>query len=262
MFGCVGYGQRDAHVEACVAGRESLPGSFEVLLAFVGKGVEDEGERGLEGTVVGESCGGNNKQVEEETKYGETDDDAADSFVEEKEVIGKCATEEEESDLEHERRAFHDKVEMPCDHSVHLALSMSTAINSWFARLRLDITVEPLFAQYGDERGEEGKGQTGVEDGLDVDDSGIGATPLRKVYSRTGWGAPNGDDPKEVITHLCKIRLKAPLDIENESRCDHGEQSGLSPQKKISDDDRGGVAENPLTKINVVVKPSSYFFVK
>ena len=87
---------------------------------------------------------------------------------------------------------------------------MSAPIDDGSTHLHLGITVKPLFSQHGDERGEEGSGQTGVEDGLDVDDGGIGTTPLRKIDSGTIWDISNtgvGDDLEEVETQFRKIRL-------------------------------------------------------
>jgi len=58
---------------------------------------------------------------------GETDDDTGKKFINE-EVVGQGTT-EKESSLRCEGRTHHDNVEMPDDHSVHLALSVATAIN-------------------------------------------------------------------------------------------------------------------------------------
>ena len=55
----------------------------------------DEGEWGLEWTVIGQSGGGNDEQVEEETKNGKTDDDPSDGVVDSEEVLGECITKEE-----------------------------------------------------------------------------------------------------------------------------------------------------------------------
>lgn len=63
---------------------------------------------------------------------------------------------------------FQDEVEVPGSHSDNFALLMPTAIDNTY--------VEPLLAQHC----EEGSGQTRVKDGLDVDDGGTGAIPLRE----------------------------------------------------------------------------------
>ena len=81
--------------------------------------------------------------------------------------------------MKHEWQTFHDEVEVPGVHSIHLALPMAAAIDNGSAHLDLSVTIESLPSPPGDECGEEGSGQAGVEGGLDVDDSGIGAGPLR-----------------------------------------------------------------------------------
>jgi len=48
---------------------------------------------------------------------------------------------EEGSGSEHGRRTFHDE---PGDHSVHLVLSVPTAIDNRSTHLDLSVTVEPL----------------------------------------------------------------------------------------------------------------------
>ena len=136
--------------------------------------------------------------------------------------------------MEHERQTFHDKVKMPGDHSTHLALSMPTAINNRSAHLHLGITVEPLLAQHGEECGKEGSGQTRVKDGLDMDNGGIKIWDLRESGSVTSWGIPErniGDDCEEGVAHLYIVRVEVALDVDNESRCDRREQTGLPPEK-------------------------------
>ena len=123
---------------------------------------------------------------------------------------------------------------MPGDHSVQLAYSIPTAIGNGSANLHLSKTGEPLFAQHCDEGGEEGSGQTGVKDGLDVDSSGIGAIPLRKSGVGAGGHLPKRgacDNLKEGVTHLGVIRLELALNVDDESGRDSREQTGLFPRK-------------------------------
>ena len=82
-----------------------LLGSLEVFLMFVveiNHKAKDEGEWGLEWTVVRESCSENDEEVEEETERSETDGDAGDNLVYEEEVVGEGIAEEGESALEHQ----------------------------------------------------------------------------------------------------------------------------------------------------------------
>ena len=127
-----------------------------VFVVGVNQGVKDDGEWDLEWAIMGKSGSGNDEQVEDDSKRGGTDDDTGDSLVDEEEVAGEGIAEEEESSLEYQGQAIHDKVETPCDHSVHLVLSMSTTVDNGSVYLRPGITVEPLLTQHGDERNEEG----------------------------------------------------------------------------------------------------------
>lgn len=67
-----------------------------------------------------------------------------------------------------------------------------------------------------------------------MNDDWIGTIPLRESSS---WASGNltklgaGDNGKEGIAHLGKIRLKLALDIDNESGCDRREKTCLSPGK-------------------------------
>ena len=149
---------------------------------------DDEGDWGLEWTVVGESGSGGDEQVEEDTERCKTDYDPGDDTFDSEEVVGEGITEKEESGLEHERQTFHDEVEVPCDHSIHLTLPMAATIDDRPAHLCLRVTVEPLLAQHGNERGEERSGQTRIEDSLDVYYGGVGTRPLRESRIEVGWG--------------------------------------------------------------------------
>ena len=119
---------------------------------------------------------------------------------------------------------------MPSDHSLHLAPSIPTTIDHRSMRLRLTITVEPLFAQHGNEGGEEGYGQTCVEYGQDMNVSGIRAVPLRKMGS--GFVIETiGDDLEDGVAHFLIIRFELFLEVDNETSCDGREQTSLLPQK-------------------------------
>ena len=153
-----------------------LPGSLGVLPALFEEadgrmedGTDDEGERGLEWAVVG--CEGRNGDdgVKEETDTGETDDNCSDHLVDGEEVMREGVTEEEKSKLEQERQTLHDEVEAPGGHSVYFALAIPTASDKGSSYVDLGVSVEPLLAQHGDERGEDGGSQTREKDALDMD---------------------------------------------------------------------------------------------
>jgi len=111
---------------------------------------------------------------------------------------------------------------------------MLTAVDNGSTHLELGITVEPLLAQHGDERGEEGSGQARVKNGLDVDDGGIGAIPLRESGIVASWDVPKrrtGDNLEELVVYFLEIRFELALKINNESGCDCGKQTGLLSRK-------------------------------
>ena len=195
---------------------------------------KDEGNWRLERAVIRKGGGGDNEEVEEEAERSETDEDAGYNLVDEVEVVGKSIAEEEKGNLEHQGQRFHDKVEAPGIHSVDLALPMPTTIDKGSTHLDLGIAVEPLFSQHGDKRCEEGGGQTRVKDGLNADSSGIGAAPLRESGICGGRNVPKrgiGDNLEELEAHLTVIRLEITLNIDDESRCNRREQTGLYSHK-------------------------------
>ena len=141
---------------------------------------------------------------------------------------------------------------------------MPTAIDNGSTHIILRITIEPLLPQHGDECGEEGSSQTRVKNGLNVDDSGIDVTRWSEGGSDIGGGwsvlkRSFGDNHEEVVAHLCVIRLEVALNVDNESGRNCGEQTSLYPQMNTTTDT---YAKRILTKINVVFKSSSYFFIK
>jgi len=71
---------------------------------------------------------------------------------------------------------------------------MATTINNGSTHLDLSVTVEPLLVQNCDERGEEGSGQGGVKDGLDVYNGGTRVSPL----------SPVGTFPRETLATIMR----------------------------------------------------------
>ena len=123
---------------------------------------------------------------------------------------------------------------MPGDHSIHLTLSVSTASDDRSTLLHLGVTVEPLLAQHSDESGKEGGSQTRIENGLDMDNGGIGTIPLRKSGIGTSRDVPKsstGDNLKKSMVHFLVVRFELALYVDDESACDSGEQTGLLPRK-------------------------------
>ena len=121
--------------------------------------------------------------------------------------------------MEHEGQTFHHESEPPGDHSVHLAFPLSTAFNDG-STLHRGITVQPLLSQHGDEGAKEGSRQTRVEDGLDANDGGIRASPLRESGIGTGWDVPKrgtGDNLEKGMIHFLVIWFHLALNVDDES---------------------------------------------
>ena len=128
---------------------QPLSRSLEIFLVFVvetNKEAKDERGWCLEWAIVRKGSGGNDEEVEEETERSEAHYDAGNDLVDGEEVVGKGITKEEQTSLKHERQRLHDEVEVPGNHSVHLTLSMPTAVDNGSTHLDLGITIEPLFA--------------------------------------------------------------------------------------------------------------------
>ena len=106
-------------------------------------------KRGLEWAIVGWNGGNNDKRIGENTGCGETDEDPGVYVVDSEEGSRKGAT-EEKNGLEHEWQGSHNEIEVPCGYSVHLVLSVPTAIDERTAYLGLGVAAEPLLAQHGD----------------------------------------------------------------------------------------------------------------
>jgi hypothetical protein len=79
---------------------------------------------------------------------------------------------------------------------------------------------------------------------LDADDATIRAIPYWEGGIGTSWDVPKlgiGDDREEGKAHFLIIRLEITLNVDNKSRCDRGEQTGLFPSDL---QDCGGCGKN------------------
>ena len=159
--------------------------------------------------------------------------------------------------MEHQRQTLHDELEPPSSHPVCLALSIATAIDERSTHIDLEVTVEPLLAQHGDERCEEGSSQTRIEDGLDVGKLRVRACPWRITAGlrRRVHAGGVGRHPKEIVAQLGVIGLKLGLDGDDEGGYDRGEQSSLFPKRQYN---IATEADERPTKIKVMSKSPPY----
>ena len=68
-----------------------------------------------------------------------------------------------------------------------------------------------------------------------MDNDWVGAIPLGENGSGAGWDIPKrgtGDDLEKLVAHSLDIRFELALNIDNESGCDQGEQTGLFTREK------------------------------
>ena len=87
-----------------------------------------------------------------------------------------------------------------------------------------------MFAEHCEEGGEKCGGETGVEDGLDLDNRMRSPGSLWEggnVVSKGGVVDLVDKDTEESDSLITRVGMKLRLDIEDESRGDCGEQTGL-----------------------------------
>ena len=53
-----------------------------------------------------------------------------------------------------------------------------------------------------------------------------------------------GNNLEEAVAQLCVIRLEIALDVDDENRCNYGEETGLFAQKTYQHHDQGGRGKN------------------
>ena len=112
---------------------------------------EDERYGCLEWARLPDRRGEYDEQVEEEAKNREGSDNNRDSSTEIPHISSQSVSEEEKGKLHGEGEALHDKLEAPGDHPPHPELPMAAAVDE----RSLDVEIEPLFPQHGQECGEE-----------------------------------------------------------------------------------------------------------
>ena len=117
-------------------------------------------------------------------------------------------------------------VEVPRDDPIQFPLSSLATFDGGSSHISRRISVQPLFAEHCKEGREKGSGETGVEDGLDLDYRVRRAGPLWEggsVVSEGGIVDLVDEDTEESGSLVTRVGLELRLDIKDESRCDGGE---------------------------------------
>ena len=123
-------------------------------------------------------------------------------------------------------------VEVPRDDPIQFPLSILAAFDGRSSHISRRISVQPLLAKHREEGGEKCGSETGVEHGLDLDYRVGRACPLREggsVVSEGGVVNLVDQDAEKSNSLLTSVRPESRLDVEDESRCDGGEQTSLCP---------------------------------
>ena len=176
--------------------------------------------------ALGSCTSDDDEKVEDDTKRSDAKDNGCNGNVDFPEITTEGTAEEQQSDLKHQRQRLHDMVEVPSDDPVELALSILASFYGRPSHVSRRISVQPLFTEHREEGGEKCGGETGIEDGLDLDYR-VGRTcPLWEggsVVSKCGVVDLVDEDAEESNGLITRIGPKLRLDIEDESRCDSGE---------------------------------------
>ena len=176
--------------------------------------------------TLGSCTSDDNEKVEDDTKRCDAKDNGRDGNVNLPQIATEGTAEEQQSDLKHQRQRLHYMVEIPSDDPVELALSILAAFYGRPSHVGRRISVQPLFAEHCKEGREKGSGETGVEDGLDLDYRVRRAGPLCEggsVVSAGGIVDLVDEDTEESGSLVTRVGLELRLDIKDESRCDGGE---------------------------------------
>ena len=142
----------------------------------------------------------------------------------------ETAGEEEEGDLEHQRKALDEGVERPFLEPVAFALPVAAALDHRATRIA-QVSIQPLLPQHGDECGEKGDQKACIHEAGGSNDL------ARRIFlnrwdnrSLTGDGGlieSEKDGTEESSGLLVGIGLEVRMDIDDKRRADGREQTRL-----------------------------------
>ena len=170
----------------------------------------------------------------------------------------KPGSEEEEGNLEHERKTLNEEMEGPLLESIALALTVSATLDHRPSCVP-QVAIEPLLAQHCNECGEQGDQETRVHEPSDGDD-------LAGRIFLGGWHGGDfvwdsrlvegEEDRTEKGSRLVvRVGLELRVDVDDEGGTDGREQTRLREQVRSL----AGADDTRRTNIKVVLRSSSYF---
>ena len=145
-------------------------------------------------------------------------------------MFAEPASKEEEGSLEHYRKTLDEEVERPPLESIAFALTVTATLNHRPTRIA-QVTVQPLLAQHGDERGEQGDHKARVHQTSDSDDLApwisLGGWDGRGLTGDGGLIEGEEDRAEEGGRLLVGIGLEVRMDIDDKRGADGREQTRL-----------------------------------
>jgi len=148
-------------------------------------------------------------------------------------VSTETGGEKEEGDLEHHRGTLDEEVQWPFLQPIAFALTISASLDHRPARI-LQVSIQPLLAQHGDERGEHGDYETRIHEAGHGDDLARWISPGRRDgrgLTRDGGLIESEENRAEESGGLLvRIGLEIRMDVDDEGRADGREQTGLQEQ--------------------------------
>ena len=91
---------------------------------------EDMCTGGLIRATLGSCACNDNESIEGNAKRGDADNNERDDGVDLPQISRESTTEEQQSDLQHQRQRLHHMVEVPVGDSIEFALSILAALDS------------------------------------------------------------------------------------------------------------------------------------
>ena len=170
------------------------------------------------------------EEVGKEAERSYEKNDQRNTRVDLPKVTREGTTEQKQSTLQHQRKGFHHRAEVPGDDPVQLLLSVLLAFGGGSSDVDRFVSVQPLPAEHREERREEGGGETRKERCLNFYARARGAGPLwdsRNVSTKGGVVHFVDDDTEEGGRLFVGVWLEVRLDLDDECRSHGRKQTSL-----------------------------------
>ena len=194
---------------------------------------EDTCTGGLIRAILRNGSRNDDENEEEDTERSDTEDDGCNGGINLQKVSGERTAEKQQRRLQHQRQRLHHIVKIPCNDPVQFSLSVLATFDRGPSHLGRLIAVQPLLAEHCQEGGEERSGETGEQNGLDLNYRLGGPGPLRKsgrVVSERRVVNLVDEDSEEGGSLVACVGLQLGVDLDDERGGDSREQTSLMLQ--------------------------------